>query len=176
MTNCLLLVMWTKFKICFSSIPGVCLIVGPLERRFDAGHSTHIFVPESGWSLVGRRYGPNHLYREYLYLQAAWSIRLPIPGRHYSDLLNALGESVLQRSIRALRGTPRHPEGFQLLKNYRSHGGIVECANAIIELLQRFPGAIDLLRPEAGIVGKELPNFFHGEYIPQGRDFFLSSS
>lgn len=83
---------------------------------------------------------------------------------------------LFQRSIRALRGSPRQPEGFQLLKNYRSHGGIVECANAIIQFLQRFPGAIDLLRPEAGIVGKELPMFYHGANIPQGRDFFLSSS
>ncbi|KAI9510706.1 hypothetical protein F5148DRAFT_1177323 [Russula earlei] len=89
-----------------------------------------------------------------------------------------LGASVYryQRSIRALRGTPRQPEGFQLLKNYRSHGGIVKCANAIIRLLQRFPSAIDHLQPEAGVVGKELPIFFHGDDLPQGRDIFLSSS
>jgi len=89
-----------------------------------------------------------------------------------------LGASVYryQRSIRALRGVPRQPEGFQLLKNYRSHGGIVECANAIVELLQRFPSAIDSLRPEAGVVGKELPKFFFGEDFPRGRDFFLSTS
>ncbi|KAH9981609.1 P-loop containing nucleoside triphosphate hydrolase protein [Russula compacta] len=89
-----------------------------------------------------------------------------------------LGASVYryQRSIRALRGTPRQPEGFQLLKNYRSHGGIVKCANAIIQLLQRFPGAIDPLRPEAGVVGRELPKIFHGESLPEGRDFFLSKS
>ncbi|KAH9985770.1 hypothetical protein BJV77DRAFT_1031292 [Russula vinacea] len=59
-----------------------------------------------------------------------------------------------QRSIGALRGTPRLPERFQLLTNYRSHGGI------------RFPGAIDRLQPEAGVVGKELP---------QIREFFLST-
>jgi hypothetical protein len=73
-----------------------------------------------------------------------------------------------------VHGTPRRPEGFLLLKNYRSHGGIVECANAIIQLLQRFPNAIDSLQPEAGVVGKELPKFFHGEGLPQGREFFLS--
>ncbi|KAI9453668.1 hypothetical protein BJY52DRAFT_1396510, partial [Lactarius psammicola] len=54
-----------------------------------------------------------------------------------------------QKSIRAVRGIPSHPKGFQLLVNYRSHGGIVKCANAIIQLLQRFPGAIDVLQPEA---------------------------
>jgi hypothetical protein len=91
-------------------------------------------------------------------------------------LQNNVSWTLLQRSIRALRGTPRLPEGFQLLTNYRSHGGIVECANAVIQLLQRFPGAIDLLRPEAAEAGKELPNFFHGEGLPQDREFFISPS
>ena len=42
--------------------------------------------------------------------------------------------------------------------------------------MQRFPGAIDLLRPEAGDAGEELPKFFLGAGFPQGRDFFLSTS
>lgn len=75
-----------------------------------------------------------------------------------------------------MRGTPRKPEGFPLLTNYRSHGGIVECANAIIELLQRLPGAIDRVRPEAAVVGKELPKFFYGKHLPKGREFFLLKS
>jgi hypothetical protein len=83
--------------------------------------------------------------------------------------------TVPQRSLRALYGPPRRPEGFQLLVNYRSHGGIVECANAVIQLLRRFPDAIDDLRPEAAVVGKELPKFFHGDSLPQERDFFLSA-
>ena len=75
-----------------------------------------------------------------------------------------------------MRGTPSHPKGFQLLVNYRSHGGIVNCANAIIQLLQQFPGAIDLLQPEAGVIGKASPVFFHSEHLPsQERDFFLLS-
>ncbi|KAH9075551.1 P-loop containing nucleoside triphosphate hydrolase protein [Lactarius deliciosus] len=82
-----------------------------------------------------------------------------------------------QRSIRAVRGAPSQPKGFQLLVNYRSHGGIVKCANAIIQLLQQFPGAIDVLQPEAGIAGKEIPMFFHGECLPsRERDFFLLST
>ncbi|KAH8984689.1 hypothetical protein EDB92DRAFT_2033428 [Lactarius akahatsu] len=82
-----------------------------------------------------------------------------------------------QRSIRAVRGTPSQPKGFQLLVNYRSHGGIVKCANAIIQLLQRFPGAIDVLQPEAGVAGKEIPVFFHSECLPsRERDFFLLST
>ncbi|KAI9453663.1 P-loop containing nucleoside triphosphate hydrolase protein [Lactarius psammicola] len=82
-----------------------------------------------------------------------------------------------QKSIRAVRGTPSHPKGFRLLVNYRSHGGIVKCANAIIQLLQRFPGAIDDLQPEAGVAGKAMPVFFHSECLPsQERDFFLLST
>ncbi|KAH9065001.1 hypothetical protein EDB87DRAFT_1756197 [Lactarius vividus] len=82
-----------------------------------------------------------------------------------------------QRSIRAVRGTPSQPKGFQLLVNYRSHGGIVKCANAIIQLLQRFPGAIDVLQPEAGVAGEEIPVFFHSRCLPsRERDFFLLST
>ncbi|KAH9065009.1 hypothetical protein EDB87DRAFT_1574732 [Lactarius vividus] len=54
---------------------------------------------------------------------------------------------------------------------------IVECSNAIINLLQRFPGAIDVLQPEAGIAGKAMPVFFHSDCLPsQERDFFLLSN
>ncbi|KAH9172877.1 hypothetical protein EDB89DRAFT_842082 [Lactarius sanguifluus] len=82
-----------------------------------------------------------------------------------------------QRSIRSVRGTPNHPKGFQLLVNYRSHAGIVKCANAIIQLLQRFPGAIDVLQPEAGVAGKAMPVFFHsGCLSSKERDFFLLSN
>ena len=75
-----------------------------------------------------------------------------------------------------MRGTPNHPKHFQLLVNYRSDGGIVNCANAIIQLLRRFPGVIDALQPEAGVISKALPVFFHSEYLPsQESDFFLLS-
>jgi len=70
--------------------------------------------------------------------------------------------------------TPRQPDHFQLLKNYRSHSGIVKCANAILDLLQRFPGAIDPLQPETGIVGRQLPEFFHRDLLPsKPGDFFF---
>jgi hypothetical protein len=75
---------------------------------------------------------------------------------------------------RALRRTPRQPESFQLLKNYRSHSGIVRCANAVLDLLQRFPGVIDPLRPEAGVVGRQIPELIHGALLPlQAGDFFF---
>ncbi|KAI9436977.1 hypothetical protein H4582DRAFT_2058436 [Lactarius indigo] len=82
-----------------------------------------------------------------------------------------------QRSIQALRGIPSQPKGFQLLVNYRSHGNIVKCANAIIQLLRRFPGAIDVLQQEVGVAGKAKPVFFHSGCLPsQEYDFFLSST
>ncbi|KAH9172884.1 hypothetical protein EDB89DRAFT_2229130 [Lactarius sanguifluus] len=82
-----------------------------------------------------------------------------------------------QRSIQLVRGVPSHPKGFQLLVNYRSHAGIVECSNAIIQLLQRFPGAIDILQPEAGTASKAMPVFFHSDCLPsRERDFFLLST
>jgi hypothetical protein len=63
----------------------------------------------------------------------------------------------------------------QLLVNRRSHGGIVNCANAILDLLQRFPGVIDVLRPEAVAIGKELPVFFHNALLPCNiLDFFCA--
>jgi hypothetical protein len=47
--------------------------------------------------------------------------------------------------------------------NYRSHGGIVRCATAVIELITHFwPYAIDSLAPEKGIVDGAKPVFFGG--------------
>ncbi|KIK96874.1 hypothetical protein PAXRUDRAFT_273934 [Paxillus rubicundulus Ve08.2h10] len=56
-----------------------------------------------------------------------------------------------------------HPTEFQLAINYRSHGGIVNCAHTVIERITRFwPDAIDGLQPEHGIVDGLKPVFFHG--------------
>ncbi|KAF9230331.1 hypothetical protein BU15DRAFT_83761 [Melanogaster broomeanus] len=55
------------------------------------------------------------------------------------------------------------PTSFQLAINHRSHGGIVNCAHAVIELITRFwPNSIDGLQPEHGIVDGLKPVFFHG--------------
>jgi hypothetical protein len=55
------------------------------------------------------------------------------------------------------------PRSFQLAVNYRSHGGIVNCAHSIIDLITSFwPYAIDNLAPEKGIVDGAKPVFFHG--------------
>ncbi|KAI9567008.1 P-loop containing nucleoside triphosphate hydrolase protein [Boletus coccyginus] len=55
------------------------------------------------------------------------------------------------------------PTAFQLVINYRSHGGILNCAHTVIERITRFwPEAIDGLQPEEGIVDGLKPVFFRG--------------
>ncbi|KAI0292973.1 P-loop containing nucleoside triphosphate hydrolase protein [Multifurca ochricompacta] len=58
---------------------------------------------------------------------------------------------------------PRQPKSFQLVTNFRSHGGIVRCAHSIIVLITKFwPYAIDILPEEKGIVDGIKPVFFSG--------------
>lgn len=55
------------------------------------------------------------------------------------------------------------PRTFQLAINYRSHGGIVQCAHSVIELITEFwPYAIDVLTRERGVVDGSRPVFFSG--------------
>ena len=55
------------------------------------------------------------------------------------------------------------PRTFQLAINYRSHGGIVNCAHSVIELITDFwPYAIDGLAREQGVVDGSKPVFFSG--------------
>lgn len=56
---------------------------------------------------------------------------------------------------------PIHPSSFQLLTNYRSHGGIVDCAASLIELLSSlFPYSIDKLKKESALVIGPKPRIF----------------
>ncbi|KAG1864912.1 hypothetical protein F4604DRAFT_1683323 [Suillus subluteus] len=59
-------------------------------------------------------------------------------------------------------GAPVHqPMEFQLVTNYRSHNGIVNCAHSVIKLITKFwPNAIDHLQPERGMVDGVKPKFF----------------
>ncbi|KAH7885020.1 hypothetical protein F5I97DRAFT_1811384, partial [Phlebopus sp. FC_14] len=69
---------------------------------------------------------------------------------------------------------PIPPTSFQLVTNYRSHGGIVKCANSVIELITHFwPYAIDKLRPEHGIVDGTKPLVIDGWDDVSGYDEFL---
>ncbi|KAG2048322.1 hypothetical protein BDR06DRAFT_962830, partial [Suillus hirtellus] len=66
-------------------------------------------------------------------------------------------------SINSAGACLRQPAMFQLAINYRSHGGIVNCARSVIELITKFwPNTIDTLRPEMGVVDGLKPVFFTG--------------
>ena len=52
---------------------------------------------------------------------------------------------------------------FQLTVNYRSHGGIVNAAHSVIQLITKFwPNSIDHLPQEKGVVDGLKPVFFRG--------------
>jgi hypothetical protein len=56
-----------------------------------------------------------------------------------------------------------HPTPFSLSVNYRSHGGIVNCAQTVVETIIHFwPDAIDVLDKERGLVDGPKPIFFTG--------------
>ena len=55
------------------------------------------------------------------------------------------------------------PTFFQLTTNYRSHGGIVDCARQIVDVIVHFwPYSIDTLQKEKGMVDGARPIFFTG--------------
>ena len=59
--------------------------------------------------------------------------------------------------------TVRAPKSFQLTRSFRSHGGIVRCAQAVIKLISYlWPHALDLLAEEKGVVDGIKPVFFSG--------------
>jgi hypothetical protein len=48
--------------------------------------------------------------------------------------------------------------------NYRSHGGIVNCAQTVIEAITHFwPDSIDALERECGVVDGPRPIYFRNE-------------
>ncbi|KIN94752.1 hypothetical protein M404DRAFT_372448 [Pisolithus tinctorius Marx 270] len=68
----------------------------------------------------------------------------------------AAGSMAIQKSCAA-------PEVFELAINYRSHGGIVNCAQLIVKLITGFwPDSIDTLQPERAMLGGPKPVFFSG--------------
>ncbi|KAF9647525.1 hypothetical protein BDM02DRAFT_3187952 [Thelephora ganbajun] len=56
---------------------------------------------------------------------------------------------------------PAEPRTFELVVNYRSHGGIVSCARSIIELITHYwPHSIDPLKPERALIDGARPTFY----------------
>jgi hypothetical protein len=53
------------------------------------------------------------------------------------------------------------PKDFQLTVNYRSHAGILNCANSVIELIKKFwLYSIDNLAAEEGVIDGPKPMFY----------------
>ena len=79
-----------------------------------------------------------------------------------------------QKSIQLLSNTLNPPHVFQLAVNYRSHSGITNCAQTVVDLMIEFwPHTIDRLRAEradrsgAKPVLVSLAEF--DSYFPDGR-------
>ena len=69
-----------------------------------------------------------------------------------------------KRLSRELGLAPVEPKTFELALNYRSHGGIVNCARSVIELITRYwPYSIDALKPERAIIDGFRPMFFSSQ-------------
>jgi len=65
--------------------------------------------------------------------------------------------------VQTQRRAAVHPKAFTLAINYRSHGGIINCAHSIVQLLMSlWPNSIDALDREQGLVDGPKPVFFTG--------------
>ncbi|KAI6106479.1 hypothetical protein EV401DRAFT_513423 [Pisolithus croceorrhizus] len=65
----------------------------------------------------------------------------------------------------AIRKSYTKPEVFQLPVNYRSHSGIVNCAQLVMRLITDFwPDSIDTLQTERAMLGGAKPTFLMGSY------------
>ncbi|KAG0703072.1 hypothetical protein DFH29DRAFT_804090 [Suillus ampliporus] len=83
----------------------------------------------------------------------------------------------MEQQNNSARAPAHQPTMFQLAVNYRSHGGIVNCAHSVIELITKFwPNAIDHLQPEKGVVDGIKPVFFTGVDSDALCKQFLASS
>jgi hypothetical protein len=59
-----------------------------------------------------------------------------------------------------------HSDVFELLVNYRSHGGIVDCAASLINLISDlFPYSIDKLQRERAVVSGPKPRIFRSDLV-----------
>lgn len=71
------------------------------------------------------------------------------------------------QTARLGRSPHQQPTSFQLTANYRSHHGIVSCAQSVVALITEFwPSAIDMLAEERGVIDGWKPLFITG----QGKD------
>ena len=67
------------------------------------------------------------------------------------------------------------PAMFELTKNYRSHSGIVNCAQAVIDLIVRFwPNTIDALQSQCSVIEGLGPICFSGENVSCSPEQFFA--
>ena len=60
--------------------------------------------------------------------------------------------------------TPADPKTYELVVNHRSHGGIVNCARSVTDLIMLYwPHSIDILQPERAFVDGPKPMFFSNQ-------------
>jgi len=120
-------------------------------------------------AVLGRRHRPDNFRRKLVQFQ--WTEVIPFPLRGgWFHRFGTFRDNILQEMRR--RSQPltfgstskAEPRMFQLPVNYRSHAGIVNCAQSVIELITRFwPHSIDTLAPERGTVDGVKPVFFSYE-------------
>ncbi|KLO20395.1 hypothetical protein SCHPADRAFT_897689 [Schizopora paradoxa] len=150
-----------------------------LQRDYDAADRTHAIIREL------RRSSLSSQKVDFLYVDEAQDnllidahlLRLLCSNSHglfwagdtaqtiaigsafrFNDL-----KAFLHRVEEMVEVNPVKPSSFQLTMNYRSHGGIVSCADSVIQLITKFwPYSIDILRPERGAVEGSKPVFFVG--------------
>ncbi|KAI6141395.1 hypothetical protein BKA82DRAFT_2640811 [Pisolithus tinctorius] len=80
----------------------------------------------------------------------------------FADLKAFIHRTEAAESI-AIQKSCAKPEVFQLAINYRSHNGIVNCAQLVVKLITTFwPNSIDTLQPERAMLGGPKPIFFVG--------------
>ncbi|KDN37502.1 hypothetical protein RSAG8_10101, partial [Rhizoctonia solani AG-8 WAC10335] len=78
-------------------------------------------------------------------------------------LVHALHLGEQDEAVRCGKRSAIHPALFHLAVNYRSHGGIVDCASSVVELISDlFPYSIDKLSKETGLIDGPKPLFFSG--------------
>ncbi|KAI5996986.1 hypothetical protein EDD15DRAFT_2528653 [Pisolithus albus] len=78
----------------------------------------------------------------------------------FADLKSFIFRIEAEGSL-GVKGCCKKPELFELAINYRSHGGIVNCAQSVVELITDFwPESIDILETEQAMLGGPKPVFF----------------
>ncbi|KAG1738617.1 uncharacterized protein EDB91DRAFT_1249139 [Suillus paluster] len=137
------------------------------DRRFPGRQIDYLYVDEAQDNLLIDALVLRRLCRnpDGLFWAADTAQAISAGSSFRFDDLKAFIYRVERQSIlvNSARAPVHQPTMFQLGMNYRSHGGIVNCAHSVIELITKFwPDSIDHLQPEKGMVDGVKPIFFTG--------------